>query len=182
MSCPASHGWFDLNQAADFVAITRQKKPFATLHAHTSSAPCLGASWGAETISTSEILSPKFAAQKQENKSGDYKSNSLVQGNFMKRSGMTFRKKIRMRTSFNTTLTNCIEASLINEVYDKIQLKRGLTQEGSGPSKAWNNRGFLYWSYRLSDAAKRANWYHWIHWSVPGFFDILIGCLDIKLK
>jgi len=55
----------------------------------------------------------------------------------------------------------------------------------SGGGKAWNDRGFFYWIYRVSDSAVRAKWLHSlihkasINESVSGFFDILIGCLDI---
>ena len=59
-------------------------------------------------------------------------------------------------------------------------------QEVSQAGKAWNDRGFFYWIYRLSDSKVRAKWLHsLIHKASmnkrSGFFDILIGCLDIHV-
>ena len=59
--------------------------------------------------------------------------------------------------------------------------------EESGAGKAWKDRRFFYWIYRVSDAAARAKWLRiLIHKasvdnSVSGFFNILVGCLDIDI-
>ena len=57
----------------------------------------------------------------------------------------------------------------------------------SGACKAWNDQGFFYWIYGLSEAAAEAKWQHnrnqkvSINKIVQGFFNILIGCLDIDM-
>ena len=57
----------------------------------------------------------------------------------------------------------------------------------SGGDKAWNDQGFFYWIYGVSDAAAQAKWLHSrnhkasINQIVSGFFDILIDCLDIDI-
>ena len=59
--------------------------------------------------------------------------------------------------------------------------------EVSGVGKAWNDRGFFYWIYRLSDSTVRTKWLHSlihkasINKTVSDFFDILIGYLDIHI-
>ena len=60
-------------------------------------------------------------------------------------------------------------------------------QDVSGAGKAWNDRGFFYWIYRLAHSTVRAKWVHSlinkasINERVSGFLDILIGCLDIHI-
>ena len=60
-------------------------------------------------------------------------------------------------------------------------------KEVSVSGKAWNVRRVFYWIYRVWDAAARAYWLHSpiykasVNKSVVGFFDILIGCLDINI-
>ena len=53
----------------------------------------------------------------------------------------------------------------------------------------WNDRGFFYWIYRVSDAAAQViKWLHSLNHrasinkdsGVSGFFDNLNGCLDIR--
>ena len=61
----------------------------------------------------------------------------------------------------------------------------------SGAGKAWNDRRFFYWIYRVSDAAARARWLHslihkaLINKSVSGFFwysDLLSRYRHLKLE
>ena len=58
-------------------------------------------------------------------------------------------------------------------------------KEVSGARKAWNDWGFFYWVYRVTDARSQAKWSHTlihkesINKGVLGIFDILIGCLDM---
>ena len=93
-----------------------------------------------------------------------------------------------MRATFIKILANYTsEESLINAVYDKDNLSDFFLKEVSGAGKAWNDRGFFYWIYRVSDAALWAKWlYALTHKAsinniVSGLSDILIGCLDVDI-
>ena len=60
------------------------------------------------------------------------------------------REKIQTRASLKKQTANYIsEESLLNVVYDNLS---EVFYEVSGATKAWNDWGFSYWIYRLSDA------------------------------